>query len=83
VNAANYAVSLLFPKDKTSFKIVKATGQSAGGMNYNLDVTVTFTKDGTRSLHNFVVVAITLRGKASPYTLIGYKRLYLQEEKSD
>ena len=83
VNAAEYAVSLLFPSDKTSIEIIKATGQVVCGMLYDLNVIVTFAEDGTRSLHNFEVVAITLRGKASPYTLIGYKTLYLHEEKSD
>jgi hypothetical protein len=83
VNAAKYAVSLLFPSDKTSIEIVKATGQSVCGILYDLNVIVTFTEDGTRSLHNFEVVAILLQGKASPYTLTGYKHLYLHEEKSD
>ena len=82
-DAAKYAVSLLFPSDKTSIEIIKATGQVVCGMLYDLNVIVTFAEDGTRSLHNFEVVAITLRGKASPYTLIGYKTLYLHEEKSD
>jgi hypothetical protein len=83
VNAAKYAVSLLFPSEKTSIEIISGTGQVVRGMKYNLNVIVTFTKDGTRSLHNFEVVAIILQGKASPYTLTGYKELYLHEEKSD
>ena len=83
VNAAEYAVSLLFPSDKTSIKIVKAMSKVVGSLFYDLNVIVTFTEDGTRSMHNFEVAKITLRGKASRYSLTGHKTLYLHEEKSD
>ena len=48
VDAAKYAFSFLFPLDKTSIKIVKATGQVVRGIRYDMNVIVTFTKDGTR-----------------------------------
>jgi hypothetical protein len=83
VNAAKYAVSLLFPSDKTSITIVKAMSKVVLNRFYDLNVIVTFTEDGTRSLHNFEVANIKWRDKASPYTLTGYKVLYLHEEKSD
>lgn len=80
VDAAKYAVSLLFPSDKTAIEIVKARRRVVGSTFYDLDAIVTFTKDGTRSLHNFEVVSKTLRGKASPHTLTGYKVLHLEDE---
>ena len=83
VDAAKYTVSFLFPSDKTSIKAVKAMSKVVRSLFYDLNVIVTFTEDGTHSLHNFEVVSITLRGKASPHTLTGYKRLYLEEDESD
>ena len=78
VDAGKYAVSFLFPSDKTSIKIVKAMSKVVRSLFYDLNVIV--TEDGTRSLHNFEVVRITLPGKASPYTLTGYKVLHLEDE---
>ena len=83
LHAAKFAVSLLFPSDKTSIEIVNAMRKVVGSFFYDLNVIVTFTEDGTRSLHNLEVAEVTWRDKASPYTLTGYKTLYLHEEKSD
>lgn len=78
VDAAKYAVSVLFPSDTRSIKITAAKGQVVRGMKYDLDVAVTFDGDKSCSMHNFVVVAISLRNEASPYTLISNKALTSQ-----
>lgn len=79
LDAAKYAVSVLFPSDTTSVKITAAKGQVINGMKYDLDVAVTFIGDESCSMHNFVVLAIRLRNKASPYTLMSNKALTSQE----
>jgi hypothetical protein len=79
VDAAKYAVSTVFPSDTTSIKITAAKGQVINGMKYDLDVAVTFNGDKSCTMHNFVVLAITLRNKASPYTLLSNKALTSQK----
>jgi hypothetical protein len=79
VDAAKYAVSTVFPSATTSIKITAAKGQIVNGMKYDLDVAVTFNGDESCSMHNFVVLAIRLRNKASPYTLMSNKALTSQE----
>lgn len=79
VDAAKYAVSILFPSNTTSIMITAAQGQVVNGMKYDLDVAVTFNGDESCSMHNFVVLAIRLRNKASPYTLMSNNALTSQE----
>lgn len=79
VDAAKYAASIVFPSDTTSIKITAAKGQVVNGMKYDLDVAVTINGAESCSMHNFVVLAITLRNKPSPYTLMSNKALTSQE----
>ena len=80
--AAKYAVSVTYPEGKTSMKVVAAKVQMVAGMNYDMDIAVTFIANRSCSMQNYVVWKSGVTGLSSPYSLTSKKALTSQKCRS-
>jgi hypothetical protein len=54
-NATKYAVSIAYPSTPTKYKVLTARVRAYLGGIYDLNVAVTFTRNKTCSVHNYLV----------------------------
>lgn len=82
-NATKYAVSIAYPSTATKYKVLTARGRAYLGGVYDLNVAVTFVRNKTCSVHNYVVQRYD-GGRLQPYTysLISKTALTSQKCKS-
>ena len=77
-NATKYAVSIAYPSTATKYKVLTARGRAYLGGVYDLNVAVTFVRNKTCSVHNYVVQKYD-GGKPQPYSLISKTALTSQK----
>jgi hypothetical protein len=77
-NAAKYAVSIAYPKTPTKFKVLTAREKASLGLQYDLNVAVTFTRNKTCSVHNYEVRK-TFMNIPQPYELLSTTALTSQK----
>ena len=68
-NATKYAVSIAYPSTATKYKVLSARKRAYLRGLYDLNVAVTFTRNKTCSVHNYVVLQYDV-GQPQPYELL-------------
>jgi ribulose 1,5-bisphosphate carboxylase large subunit-like protein len=80
-NATKYAVSIAYPSTSTKYKVLTARVRAYLGGIYDLNVAVTFTRNKTCSVHNYLVQKAWEAWEVipQPYSLISKTALTSQK----